>query len=163
MHQHHHQPYDNQRHNGDDFNHRKPELHLTKHFYRGEVQAQQQDNHRQRSNPIGEAGEPELGVGGNRHHIGHPSHHPAEPIGPTGEIARPRAKQVCGKVAKRLIFQVREQQLTHGAHDEEEHKTDDHINENDRWPSETDSFSRPHKQACPDGTADRDKLNVSVR
>ncbi len=34
VHRHHDQADDNQRHNGDYFDHRKPELHLTEHFPR---------------------------------------------------------------------------------------------------------------------------------
>ena len=92
--QHHHQPDDNQRDDGDDFDHREPELHLTEHFNGGEVQAQQQNNHRQRSHPVRQAGEPELGVGRNSDNIRHAGNHPAEPVGPAGKIARPRAEQV---------------------------------------------------------------------
>lgn len=50
--QHHHQTDDNQADDGDDFDHRKPELHLTKHFNGGKVEAQQQHDHRQRGDPV---------------------------------------------------------------------------------------------------------------
>ena len=162
VHGNHHQADDNQRHDSDDFDHREPELHLTEHFHGGKVKAQQQDHYRQRGDPVGKTGEPELRVGGNSDDIRHPGHHPTEPVGPAGEITRPRSQQIRSKVAKRFVFQIREQQFSHCAHHEKEHKANDHINKNDRRPGETDRFTRPHKQPRTNGTADGDKLNMSV-
>ena len=130
MHHHHHQADDNQRHDSDDFDHRKPELHLAEHLHGGEVKAQQQQDDRQRGDPVGESREPELRIGGDRHHVRHPGYHPAEPVGPAGKIACPGAQQVGGKIAERLVFEIRQQQFAHGAHDEKQHKADDHINKN---------------------------------
>ena len=109
MHHDHHQADHDQRHDGDDFDHREPELHFAKHFDGGKVQAQQQQDHRQRRDPVGESGKPELRVGSDRHHVRHPRHHPAEPIGPAGKVARPGAQQIGREVAEGFIFEVRQQ------------------------------------------------------
>ncbi len=106
MRQDHHQADDNQRHNRDNLDHRKPEFHLAEHFYRRQIQAQQQQNDRQRSDPVGKAGEPELCVRGDRHHVCHAGDDPAKPVRPAGKIARPRPEQVGGKVTERFIFQI---------------------------------------------------------
>ena len=139
--EHHHQTHDDKPDNRHDFDHREPELHLTEHFNGGEVKAQQQKNDRQRGDPVRQPREPELRVGGNRHDVRHTGDDPAEPVGPAGEIARPRPEQVRSEVAKGFVFEVREQQFTHCTHHEEQHKTDDHINEYDRRPGETDGFA----------------------
>ncbi len=141
MRQHHYQAHHNQRHNSDNLDHREPELHLTEHLNGGEVEAQQQNNHRQRGDPVRQTGEPELRIGGNGDDIRHAGHDPAEPVGPAGEITRPGAEQVGSKIAERFVFEVGEQQFTHCTHHEKEHKTDDHINENDRRPGKTDGFA----------------------
>ena len=158
----HHQAHHNQPHDSDNLDHREPELHLTEHFHGGEVEAEQQNNHRQRGDPVRQPREPELRVSGNRHDVRHAGDHPAEPVGPAGKVARPRAEQVRREVAEGFVFEVREQQFTHCAHHEEEHKTDDHINEDDRRPGKTDGFARPHKQPGAYGTANGDKLYMTV-
>ncbi|MNJ05857.1 hypothetical protein D3C73_1674650 [compost metagenome] len=53
MRQHHHQTNHDQADDGDNFDHREPEFHLTKHFHRGEVEDQQQNDYRQRCHPVG--------------------------------------------------------------------------------------------------------------
>ena len=145
VHHHHDQADDNQRHDSDDLDHRKPELHFPEHFHGGKVQAQQQQDNRQRGHPVGEAREPELGVGGNRHDVRHPGHHPAEPVGPAGKVSGPRPQKIGGEIAERFIFQIRQQQFAHRTHDEKQHEANDHINKNDGWPGETDGFTGPHK------------------
>ncbi len=137
----HHQADHNQPDNGDDFNHREPELHLTEHFYGGEVKAQQQNNYRQRGNPVRQSGEPELRIGRNGDNVGHPGNHPAEPVGPASKVPRPRPKKVGRKVAKGFVFEIREQQFTHCTHHEKEHKADDHIDKNDRRTRKADGFA----------------------
>ena len=97
---------------GDDrqhLNQREPELHFAKHLDGGQVQAQQQQDHRQRGDPVGESGKPELRVGGDGDKVRHPGHYPAEPVGPAGKVARPRPQQIGREVAKGFIFEVRQQ------------------------------------------------------
>ncbi|MNZ68246.1 hypothetical protein D3C78_865090 [compost metagenome] len=101
-------------------------------------------------------------IRGNGDDIGHSGYYPAEPVSPAGKIARPRSEQIGGKIAKRFVLEIREQQFTHCPHHEEKHKTDDHIDEYDRWPGKADGFTRPHKQPGANGTADGDKLNMTV-
>jgi len=83
--------------------------------------------------------------------------------GPAGEISGPRTEQVGGEIAEGFVFKIGKQQFAHRAHDEKQHKADDHIHEDNGRTGKADGFSGAHKQAGTDGTADSNQLNMAVR
>ena len=103
-----------------------------------------------------------LGVAGDGDDVRDAGDHPAEPVGPAGEEAGPRAQEVGGEVAEGLVVQVGQQQLAHGPHDEEQHEADDHVDEDDGRAGRRDGLARAHEQAGADGAADGDQLDVPV-
>ncbi len=141
MHRHQHDAGHDQRNNRHDFDNGKPEFKLTKQFYGGNIQAEKHHNTEQGAHPYRKSWKPELKVGADRHHVGNAGNDPTEPVGPAGEIACPGAEQVSSKIAERFIFQIRQQQFAHCPHHEKQHKTDDHINEDNRRPGEADGFT----------------------
>src|SRR5690606_7656254 len=69
---------------------------------------------------------------------------------------------IAGEVGESLVFEVAQQQLAHGAHDEEEHEADDHVNEDDRWAGDRDGLARAHEQAGADSAANGDQLDMTI-
>ena len=59
-------------------------------------------------------------------------------------------------------MQVGEKQLAHGAHDEKEEKPDDAVDHHNGGAGQADGFSGTHEQACSDGAANGDELDVTV-
>lgn len=74
---------------GDDLDQGEPELHFTEHLHRHQVQRQQQPYAGQRRYPLRQFREPELCICRDRDHVGDAGDHPAEPVGPAGEVACP--------------------------------------------------------------------------
>ena len=67
-----------------------------------------------------------------------------------------------GKIGEGFIFEIGEQQLAHGAHDEKQESADDDVGEDNGRAGQMDGFARAHKQAGADGAADGDELQVAV-
>ena len=57
---------------------------------------------------------------------------------------------------------VGEQQLTERAHEQEQDRADDHVDQQDRGARDGDRLTRAHEQARTDRTTDGDQLNVAV-
>ncbi|MBM7769742.1 hypothetical protein JOE62_003155 [Glutamicibacter nicotianae] len=55
-----------------------------------------------------------------------------------------------------------DEQLAHGAHDEEEHEADDHVDEDDRRAGDRNGLAGAHEQAHADRAANGDQLEVSI-
>ena len=147
---------------GDHLDDGEPELRFTEGLDGGEVQQDQHHGREQCRDPQGRAGGELVHVAGDGDDVRHAGDHPEEPVGPAGEEAGPRAQEVAGEVAEGLVVQVGEQDLAHGAHDEEQHEADDHVHEDDGRAGEGDGLAGAHEQAGADGAADGEELDVAV-
>ena len=153
---------DDQRDDGHDLDDGEPELHLAERRHRGQVQGQQQQWRHQGRQPQRGPRCQDLDIGGDRHDVRDPDHHPVEPVGPSHHEAGPRAEQIASEVTEGLVLQVGQQDLAHSSHDEEQHETDDHVDEKHPRPGQGDRLARTHEQAGPDGATDGDHLDVAV-
>jgi len=88
----HHHCDDDQGDDGDDLDHGEPELDLAEQSHGDQVEPEQQGDQAGGSEPLRYVGPPVLHIGGDRGQVGDADHDPAEPVGPAGEEARPRAE-----------------------------------------------------------------------
>ena len=130
----------NEAKDGNDLDDGEPELGLTKGPYRLQVQDQQGHSGDHRGDPDGDAGVEVLHVRGDRDDVGHTGDDPGEPVVPRDKEAGPRADEILGDVAKVLVVQVGQQQLTQGAHDKEQHEANDHVDKDHRRPNQADDL-----------------------
>ena len=158
----HGQTHHDQRTDGDDLDQGEPEFGFAEGLHGAQVQHQQQGDAGQARDPQGQVAPPEGDVVRDGHDIRDAGDNPAEPVGPAGEEGGPGAEQVAGEVGEGLVVEVAQQQLAHGAHDEEEHEADDHVHEDDRGAGDGDGLAGAHEQAGADGAADCDELDMAI-
>ena len=158
----HHETRDDERDDRDDLDQREPELHLAEGRHGRKVQREQDHDDGEAGDPQRDARDQRIRVPGDRDHIGDTGDDPAEPVRPPGEEPGPRPEQVAREVAEGLVLQVRQQQLAHRAHHEEQHESDDHVDEDHGWSGDRDGLAAAHEQAGADGPADRQQLDVTV-
>ena len=153
---------DDQGDDRDDLDERKPELRLTKGLDRHRVEGKEQQSRRADGDPRGQVRPPEVRVAGDSDHVGNAGDHPARPVGPPRHEAGPRADEVAGDVREGRVLVVGEQQLTESAHEQEENRADDHVDQQDRGARDRDRLTRAHEQARTDRATDGDQLNVAI-
>ncbi|CRK49391.1 hypothetical protein RHCRD62_10246 [Rhodococcus sp. RD6.2] len=158
----HGEPDDDERDDGDDLDESEPELGFTEGLHRREVERDQEYDGGERRDPQGQRTPPVGHVAGDRDDVGDAGDDPAEPVRPAGEEAGPRSEVVACEVGEGPVPGVRQQQFAHRPHDEEQHRADDHVDEQHRGPGQGDGLARAHEQAGADGTADRHELDVPV-
>ena len=158
----HAETHDDQGYDRDDLDERKPEFRLAEGLDRHGVEGEEQQRRRTDGDPRGQVWPPEVRVAGDRDHVGNAGDHPARPVGPPRHEAGPRADEVAGDVREGRVLVVGEQQLTEGAHEQEEDRTDDHVDQQDRGARDGDRLTRAHEQARSDCTANGDQLNVAI-
>ena len=127
-----------ERHDGDDLDHGEPELHLAEDLHCHHVESGEQDDDDEGWYPLGLVGEPFREIAGDGRRVGDADDDPTHPVGPANVEAGPRADEVGGEICERLVGQVRQQQLAHGSHDEEQEEPDDEVDQQDRRSGQAD-------------------------
>ena len=153
---------DDQGNNRDDLDEREPELRFAEGLHRHRVESEEQQSCRTDGDPRGQVRPPEVRVAGDRNHVGDARDHPARPVRPARHEPGPRADEVAGDVREGRVLVVGEQQLTEGAHEQEEDRADDHVDQQDRGARNRDRLTRSHEQARTDRATDGDQLDVAV-
>ena len=161
-HRNHGETDDDQRNDRDDLDEREPELRLAEGLDRHRVEGEEQQGRRADGNPRRQVRPPEVRVAGNRNHVRDAGDHPARPVRPPRHEASPRADQIARNVREGRVLVVGEQQLTQGAHEQEEHRANDHVNQQDRGARDGNRLTRAHEQARADRATNGNQLNVAV-
>ena len=153
---------DNQGDDRDDLDEREPEFRLAEGLDRHGVEGEEEQRRRTDGDPRGQVRPPEVRVAGDRDHVGDTGDHPARPVGPSRHEAGPRADKVAGNVREGRVLVVGEQQLAEGAHEQEEDRANDHVDQQDRGARNGDRLTRSHEQARSNRATDGDQLDVAV-
>ena len=153
---------DDQGNDRDDLNEREPELRLSEGLHRHRVEGEEQQSRRTDGDPRGQVRPPKVRVAGDRDHVGDAGDHPTRPVRPARHESGPRANQVAGDVREGRVLVVGKQQLAEGTHEQEEDRTDDHVDQQDRRARDGNRLTGAHKQARTDRATDGNQLDVAV-
>ncbi len=150
------------RHNGNHFDNGKPELHLTEHFYVGQVNGVDNNEEGRRRRPGGDLGIPELDVFPDGGQFSHGNQDVQHPVVPAGGEAREAAPVFIGEVAEGACDRLLNDHFTKLAHDQKRNETRNRVTQNNARTGRLDNRCTAQKQASTNSTAQGDELNMAV-
>ena len=159
----HHYADHNQRNNCNDFNHREPELGLSKSFDGHRIKSEEKKRSSKNGNPCGEVREPKTHVTGDGNDVSNTCNHPTQPVGPSHDKPQGWAKEMPNDIGKSAVSIVRKEDLTHCTHEQEKRAANNQINQKNRGTSRCNGLSGAHKKTGANCATNSDELNMAVR
>ena len=153
---------DDQRHDGDEFDQREPELGLTEEPDRHDIQDEQHQSERGRRHPQRDTRPPEPGIAGDCGQVSHRRDNPGEPVGPAGDETARGPQQILGDVTERLVLQIGQEHLAHRPHHEVQEETNHRIDQHAGRAGLVDRLAGPHEHTGPDGATEGHQLQMPV-
>lgn len=153
---------DDQHEYGDDLDEREPEFRLSERPHRNQIEPEDEDHGDRHRDPAGQLGPPESRIRLDAHDVGGCDGEEAQPVGPPDEESRPVPEIVGGEVLEGAVPEIGEQQLSHRPHHDEQHHSDDDVDQEDGRSGRMDPDAGTEEETGADRAADRDELDVAV-
>ena len=147
----------------DDLDHGKPEFGFAEGLNRHGVERKEQEGGCNNRDPRGKIRPPEMDVTGDGDNVCNTGNDPAQPVGPAHDKTHGRAKEVADDIGEGPVLAVRQKDLAHSAHEQEQCATDDEVHQENRGTRCGNGLTRAHEKARTDCAADSDELNVAIR
>ena len=157
--QHHKNRCHNQSNNRYNLNHSKPKFNFTKNSDCNQIDHTQNGKEDDLNQPCWPSRKPKLDVLCNCRDFCHTDKNEGNPIGPTGKIAPAIPKILGNEVDKCVLVWIIIQHLSNRPHHQIHKDAGQHVNEDNRWPCQTNRTSCSQKETrsnCPSNSNDLD-------